>query len=242
MIVLALGDPHGKLPKNLDKIIKKNKIDLIICVGDIPYSPEKHWLEESWKGIKYSFVKKSYVDYLDKLSSYGLPVLILRGNMWLTGYKKKANKIIRKNKNIINKWTGKWKRFGENFIFFDVHWEKKGDEPGKITKRFLRNNSNRRRKLNEMLKQNPHSILITHNPPRGVLDKNYAGKHVGSKIIADAIKKYQPKVVFCGHIHEAKGKGKIGKTLIYNLGERGDYGVFEINEKKVKLIESNFLK
>ena len=138
--ILALGDPHGIIPKNLDGIIKKNKIELIICVGDIPFSPEKHWLEESWKGIKYSFTKKSYIDYLNKLSSYGLPVLTLRGNMWLTNYKKRASKIIRKNKNVINKWTGKTKVLGENFIFFDVLWEKGGDAPGKITKKFLRNN------------------------------------------------------------------------------------------------------
>ena len=35
------------------------------------------------------------------------------------------------------------------------------------------------------------------------------------------IKKHQPKYVFCGHIHEAEGKAKIGKTEIYNLGVAG---------------------
>jgi len=33
MKILAIGNPHGKLPKNLDSIIKKNKIEIIICVG-----------------------------------------------------------------------------------------------------------------------------------------------------------------------------------------------------------------
>ncbi len=241
MKILALGDPHGKLPKDIDKIVKRNNPDLIVCVGDIPYSPEKHWLEESWKGIKYNFIKKSYIDYLDKLSSYDLPVLILRGNMWLTNYRKKADKIVRKNKNVINKWTGKYKIKNQNFIFFDVLWEKGGDEPGKITKKFMRNNQNRKRKLNKLLKENPSSILISHNPPYNVVDKNYAGKHVGSKIIRNAVEKYKPKLVLCGHIHEAKGKAKIGKTQVYNLGERGDYAIFDVNEK-VKLVESNFLK
>lgn len=72
-------------------------------------------------------------------------------------------------------------------------------------------------------------ILICHQPPYGYLDKvdfpgipeHWKGKHAGSKVILDYIKKYQPKYVFCGHIHEGKGKVKIGKTEIYNLGVAG---------------------
>ncbi|MBU2562680.1 MAG: metallophosphoesterase [Nanoarchaeota archaeon] len=69
-------------------------------------------------------------------------------------------------------------------------------------------------------------ILVCHQPPYGNLDKVTAkfapklwrGKHAGSKVILDYIKKYQPKYVFCGHIHEGEGKKKIGKTEVYNLG------------------------
>lgn len=72
-------------------------------------------------------------------------------------------------------------------------------------------------------------ILVCHQPPYGYLDQvnnssnlmDREGKHAGSKVILDYIKKYKPKYVFCGHIHEAKGKTKIGKTEIYNLGEAG---------------------
>ncbi|GAJ23460.1 unnamed protein product [marine sediment metagenome] len=35
MKILALGDPHGKLPKNLDSIIKKNNIEVIVCIGEV---------------------------------------------------------------------------------------------------------------------------------------------------------------------------------------------------------------
>lgn len=72
-------------------------------------------------------------------------------------------------------------------------------------------------------------ILVCHQPPYGYLDKvNFPGvpeswkeKHAGSKVILDYIKKYQPKYVFCGHIHEGEGKVKIGKTEVYNLGAAG---------------------
>jgi Icc-related predicted phosphoesterase len=69
-------------------------------------------------------------------------------------------------------------------------------------------------------------IILSHIPPYGILDqvhnkiapKSWQGKHAGSKLILNYIKKYQPKLVLCGHIHEAKGQAKIGKTQIYNLG------------------------
>ncbi len=67
-------------------------------------------------------------------------------------------------------------------------------------------------------------ILVCHQPPYGVLDlvsnpavpKSWNGKHAGSKPILNYIKKYQPRYVICGHIHEAKGKTKIGKTTVIN--------------------------
>jgi Icc-related predicted phosphoesterase len=80
-------------------------------------------------------------------------------------------------------------------------------------------------------------ILVCHQPPYGYLDKvnfpgvppHWKGKHAGSKIILNYIKKYQPKYVFCGHIHEGKGKAKIGKTEVYNLGANGDWKLFNID-------------
>lgn len=72
-------------------------------------------------------------------------------------------------------------------------------------------------------------ILICHQPPYGFLDKvtwkeapkHYQGKHAGSKVILDYIRRIQPQYTFCGHIHEGKGKIKIGKTEVYNLGVGG---------------------
>ena len=247
MKILALGDPHGILPKNLDKIIKRNKIKLIICVGDWAFTPEKPWLEESWKGIKEKLVDQSYKNCINKICSYNLPVLTLRGNMYQYGEGRKiADKIIWKNKNLINKFTSKLEIKGQHFIFFDVVFENstlmnQKERKNKYRKYDLPKSKKRAQKLNKLLKENPYSILITHNPPYGIVDKAYNGKYVGSKIISNAIKKHKPKLVLCGHIHEAKGKGKIGKTEIYNLGWHGDYAVFDVTEK-VKLIESNFLK
>ena len=79
-------------------------------------------------------------------------------------------------------------------------------------------------------------ILLCHQPPYKILDtvgfkeapKSWLGKHAGSKVILDYVKKKQPKLVLCGHIHEAKGMKKIGKTKVYNLGCSGSYQVIDI--------------
>lgn len=80
-------------------------------------------------------------------------------------------------------------------------------------------------------------ILLCHQPPYGILDKvnfsgapkSWIGKHAGSKVILDYVKKKKPKYVFCGHIHEARGVGIVGKTIIYNLGCCGGYSILEVN-------------
>jgi len=67
-------------------------------------------------------------------------------------------------------------------------------------------------------------VSMTHPPPLGVLDTTYAGDHAGSSAILEFIKEVQPALHVCGHIHEAKGVAKVGKTVVVNPGppKRGD--------------------
>jgi Icc-related predicted phosphoesterase len=244
MKILAIGDPHGKLPKNLDKIIKKNKPDLIICTGDWGFTPKKAWIEESWKNLPKNYAATTAKKILRKLDSYNLFILSLKGNMFIS--KKGIHLIlpqIKKMKNFIQKYTGKYKIQDYNFIFFDIIYEQstlRAHNKNTITKNKMKSNESRKNRLNKLLKKNKNSILISHNPPYGYVDKAYNGKHVGSMILLNAIKKHQPKYVFCGHIHEARGKAKIGKTIVYNLGFNGDYLVLDTDKNKI--LDSNFLK
>ncbi len=231
MKILVLGDPHGKLPKNLDSLIERNKVELIICTGDWAFTPKKPWLEKSWKNVKTSFVRKTAREVIKKIISFKIPVLTLKGNMFMSSKGKKfADRLVKNKINLIQKYNGKTKIDGQGFVFFDVIYEKHNlRKKNEITIKMMKKNKIREKKLKKLLKENPDSILITHNPPYGYVDKTYEGKHVGSKIILNAIKKYQPKMVLCGHIHEAKGKAKIGKTIVYNLGWHGDYLLLDID-------------
>lgn len=76
------------------------------------------------------------------------------------------------------------------------------------------------------------TIILTHVPAYGTkLDISHVG-HIGSRSVYDFIQKYQPDLHICGHVHEARGADKIGKTLLLNPGPyfKGYYADVLIND------------
>lgn len=62
-------------------------------------------------------------------------------------------------------------------------------------------------------------VVISHIPPANTkVDALFTGHHVGSDFLRDMIEEKQPDVVICGHIHEARGVDRIGKTIVVNPG------------------------
>ncbi|MBU0665916.1 MAG: metallophosphoesterase [Nanoarchaeota archaeon] len=75
----------------------------------------------------------------------------------------------------------------------------------------------------EKLMKEKKTILILHGPPYKTKLDNIGGAHVGNKSFTNFIKKTQPELVICGHIHECfHRKDKIGKTRIINPGPDGE--------------------
>lgn len=48
-------------------------------------------------------------------------------------------------------------------------------------------------------------ILLTHGPPKGILDKNWRDEECGCTALLSAVKKIKPKIHAFGHIHESYG-------------------------------------
>lgn len=62
-------------------------------------------------------------------------------------------------------------------------------------------------------------ILISHSPPKGVADVTSQGQSVGSSAVRATTERLKPKLLLCGHIHEAWGqKDLIEDTSVHNLG------------------------
>jgi len=59
-------------------------------------------------------------------------------------------------------------------------------------------------------------VLITHGPPKGILDTIVSGDEVGCERLVDALKIVKPKFHIFGHIHEARGILKKKHTTYIN--------------------------
>jgi Icc-related predicted phosphoesterase len=82
------------------------------------------------------------------------------------------------------------------------------------------------------------TIFSLHCPPYGtglddapeltaemdLKDAGHAVKPVGSTAVRDAIERYQPALSLHGHIHEARGTKRLGKTLCINPGSSYEQG------------------
>ena len=64
-------------------------------------------------------------------------------------------------------------------------------------------------------------VLVTHSPPLGHVDRS-GGEHLGSKVVLDTIRRAQPALALCGHIHGFwREESREGETRIVNAGPAG---------------------
>ncbi|MFZ5830317.1 MAG: metallophosphoesterase family protein [Planctomycetota bacterium] len=77
-----------------------------------------------------------------------------------------------------------------------------------------------------------HRVLLAHVPPHNAqVDRTYFRRHAGSKALRRHIDERQPKLVVCGHIHEARGHEMLDRTTVVNCGpaKHGYFAVAEVS-------------
>lgn len=117
----------------------------------------------------------------------------------------------------------------------------------KQNKRLKRYNKTKKELFRLFSKNKPKEgfIFLTHYTPYGIFDmvkfktSPMYGKHVGFEPYNQIIRKYNPLIMICGHMHEYQGKQKLGKTIIINPGDssNGKAAIIEIIGKKIKNIK-----
>lgn len=66
------------------------------------------------------------------------------------------------------------------------------------------------------------AVLISHSPPKGVVDISSSGQSLGSLAVRETILNQHPQLVVCGHIHESWGKTEsLGESTVVNAGPKG---------------------
>ncbi|MGC8691579.1 MAG: metallophosphoesterase family protein [Thermoplasmata archaeon] len=82
-----------------------------------------------------------------------------------------------------------------------------------------------------------NSYLLLHQPPYGILDTVRTGNG-GNRGIRKAVFEKRPRVVFSGHIHEARGMEDINGIKFINPGAArdGNYAVFNTDTMNVEFL------
>lgn len=70
-------------------------------------------------------------------------------------------------------------------------------------------------------------ILVTHGPPRGILDQSaLGGKHQGCDQLLTAVRRVRPRVHVFGHVHQHYGMVRSAGTLFVNAAlAASDYSI-----------------
>lgn len=63
-------------------------------------------------------------------------------------------------------------------------------------------------------------IVVSHCPPLGYCDLAHGNRHIGSPGLTQFVRTFQPRLVICGHVHEAVGEAMLGETRIINTAEK----------------------
>jgi Icc-related predicted phosphoesterase len=196
MKIFATSDIHGnkKIINRLVNVYENSEAELLLICGDIG---GKGYQASS--ALRFGRQQRQDYDYLvAELKKCTKPFCCILGNDdWFDAHDDYCLS------------SGETVKFFGDIVAFDFV---------KITPFNTNRESNENKIAYELEKIaiNENSIIMAHCPPYKAQDKIYSGENVGSKSIRECIENIQPKIWFCGHIHEDFGVSEIGKTLVIN--------------------------
>jgi putative phosphoesterase len=214
MRILAFSDIHGSYKKVEEILSKESSCDALIIAGDLTTvgSPQ-----EAEMAIR-------------QFRRHGKPLFAVAGNMDLPELEATflSLGVSLNARGVLHGDVGLFGVSASPFTPMNTPYEISEDEIMKRAEAGWKDVTQARWK-----------VFVPHAPPRDTkVDRIMLGKHVGSTAVREFVEKRQPDLVLCGHIHEARGIDKLGKTTIVNCGPagRGYYVVLEIgNEINVEL-------
>lgn len=187
MKIVAISDIHGFHP-----VLPEG--DVLVVAGDI-----------TRRGLEYEY--SLFSDYLDKQSFKHIIVIGGNHDEWI---EESSNKRIQDKFSSNVTYLNNSQVVIDNLVFYGSpitpvfgYWSfMQGKHEIKKTWEKIPDNVN---------------VLITHGPPKGILDNNLRLNPCGCPALLDRLQNINPKVHIFGHIHEGYGSTKAGKTKFYNV-------------------------
>lgn len=192
---VCFSDTHGKHRQITDWLVEQagDGENTLVCAGDYTFSHTDFGIDFiSWfHSLPY---KRKILTFGNHDSNYSLvttEVLLHYDDIIILNHKPAYLDGV--------KWFGT----PYSLRFFD--WEFMEDED----------------RLAQLYRQIPDDteILVTHSPPKGILDTTLRKNRAGSEALLDRINELPDlKYVICGHIHEARGVETVNGVTYLNAG------------------------
>lgn len=214
--ILAIADLHARIDRllNLEQGDEDLDADLIVVCGDLHNGGS----EEEARPV------------VEALSGLGLPVLIVPGNMDPRIFAMR----LWEEAGFISLHRQAYCYGDYGFIGMGGIVARNGRDPDNPARQYHRDEDvyDNLSRAYEEISHTDRKIVITHQPPFGFLDTLYNGEPSGSHCLRRFLEEQQPDLLLCGHIHEARGVARLGRTLGVNVGELrcGYSALVELND------------
>ncbi|UXD21419.1 metallophosphoesterase [Ignicoccus pacificus DSM 13166] len=88
-----------------------------------------------------------------------------------------------------------------------------------------------------IIRKKNFDVLVSHYPPKGILDRAWSGAHIGLYEIRELLEEKRPKLALVGHVHESRGYQFFSETLVVNPGPLRDgyYAIVIADQGRVVL-------
>lgn len=224
--IAIVGDLHSKVSLLNDLVEKRPYIRTILQVGDLGlfYSTQAAQRDSDWK--RYSNPVKDIIEFKPEMSR---PVHFIKGNH--EDFEMLKSPLL-KDLNFHYIAQGSVKKFGQYKVGFlgGIYSPKKFEKPSEELlgrqKRFYT-----KEEINTLKKNSTGGIdiLITHEGPRGFINKPGVPHNEGTQVIRDLMEDLSPKYLIHGH-HHWNYEAQYRDTKIIGLGNLHE------NEHSFKLI------
>ncbi|MBS3099150.1 metallophosphoesterase family protein [Candidatus Pacearchaeota archaeon] len=252
-VVIGVGDYTG-ISEWRPYIMKQ----LRLALKGIQLTPKEYFGKERFRDL----LKKDYAagkKVLNEMNKLKKPTFIVFGNGdWykypfdkkIESERKSYEQFVKKLKHLKNINYNKAKFQKINFVGFggymdiDAYFDRKKWKEDGIERheaRVNRRTKSRKHFFNILKKTKGEKIFVFHYPPKGAFDiirdkkdNPMNGKSTGISFFTEAIKRYKPRLVLCGHMHEYQGLKYLHGSPIINPGdaEEGKAAIITLEENK----------
>jgi Icc-related predicted phosphoesterase len=214
MRILCLSDIHGEAAGLSEVLAEASECELIIIAGDVTHLGGAAEAEA----------------ILGPVLSCGVPVLAVAGNIDREGVRQYLGQIgiDLHARGVLRGTIGFMGLGGGTVSPFGTPWELEDAEASRcLAEGFAQ------------IREASFKVLVSHVPPSDTkIDRNFARMHVGSRPVHDFLLTASIDLCLCGHIHEAWGEDRVGKTHCVNIGpfKNGRYALVTIDGGQASII------